>query len=204
MRTGVPGRGDLPGGRAPGQVERLRRDQLRVPRSREDQRARRHVRDRAQRSERAASSRRSSLRHRRFAGVPRSTFVPALLHLRAVTVGAALVETRAVSLPSAPHPPRPRVRSRSPRVALAFVSEKLFVVSKRHRVTLSSLPRPVAAGLVSAPSVTRMCASRRPSRRQSHRLQARRSFDGANGCPVSGWVGVCSRARPAACLCVSG
>ena len=54
MRTGVPGRGDLPRGRAPGQVERLRRDQLRVPGSGEDQLARRRVRHRAQRPERAA------------------------------------------------------------------------------------------------------------------------------------------------------
>ena len=45
MRTGVPGRGDLPRGRAPGQVERLRRDQLRVPGPGEDQLARRRVRD---------------------------------------------------------------------------------------------------------------------------------------------------------------
>ena len=58
MRTGVPGRGDFPRGRPPGQVERLRRDQLRVPGPGEDQLARRRVRDRAQRPERADRPRR--------------------------------------------------------------------------------------------------------------------------------------------------
>src|SRR5262249_2320688 len=55
MRTGMPGRGDLPGGCAPGQVERFREDQLRVRRrGRRHQQPRQRVRDRSQRAESAA------------------------------------------------------------------------------------------------------------------------------------------------------
>ena len=56
LRARVPGRSDLPGGRPPRQVGGVRHDQLRVPRRREDQRARRRVRRRAQRPEPAARS----------------------------------------------------------------------------------------------------------------------------------------------------
>src|SRR5918996_5373043 len=52
MRTGMPGRGDLSGGRSPRQVGALREDQLRLRRRNgRDQPARRRVRDRAQRAE---------------------------------------------------------------------------------------------------------------------------------------------------------
>ena len=52
VRTGVPRGGDLPGGRASRQVERVRRDQLRLPGSRQDQPARRQVRARERRPQR--------------------------------------------------------------------------------------------------------------------------------------------------------
>ena len=55
--TCEPGRGDLPGGCPPRQVGAVREDQLRLPRGRRrDQPARRRVRRRAQRPERAARS----------------------------------------------------------------------------------------------------------------------------------------------------
>ena len=53
LRTGVPGRGDLPGGRSRTSGTPSSRSTTRSP-IREDQLARRHVRDRAQRPERAA------------------------------------------------------------------------------------------------------------------------------------------------------
>src|SRR4249919_1375019 len=51
MRAGVPGRGDLPGGRAAGEVGAVREDQLRVRRRRRREQAHGRVRDRAQRPE---------------------------------------------------------------------------------------------------------------------------------------------------------
>jgi NAD-dependent dihydropyrimidine dehydrogenase PreA subunit len=66
LRARVPGRCDLPRGRPPRQVGGVCADQLRVPRPREDQRARRRLRRRAQRPERVRS------KHVRRTRTPRS------------------------------------------------------------------------------------------------------------------------------------
>ena len=66
LRARVPGRCDLPRGRPPRQVGGVCADQLRVPRPREDQRARRRLRRRAQRPEHVRS------KHVRRTRTPRS------------------------------------------------------------------------------------------------------------------------------------